>query len=77
VVIMVAQRDAQNFLGFVLFDNETIEVFLDIARFVFELEFARLVLYRLGFHAGWILGRRGVSPSGFWRILKMLPHKIG
>ena len=41
---MVAQGDAQHLLGLVLLDDEPVEVVLNLARFILELELVRFGL---------------------------------
>src|SRR5437588_7040023 len=76
MVIMVAQRDAEHFLGFVLFDDKTVKVCFNVARFVIELEligrgFCRFIS-AFGRAVGFGLGERLGAAT-----LEMLPDKIG
>src|SRR5437879_4645675 len=72
MVIMVAERNTQDFLGLVLFDDETIQVLFNIPRLVLELKsivgsFCRLFRFRLvRSHL-----RENARPG-----LKMLPHQF-
>ena len=53
VVIVVAERDAEDLLGFILLNNKPIEMLFHLARFVFEVE------------RGLLFGRRFV---GWWFV---------
>jgi hypothetical protein len=61
VMVMIAQCNAQNFLGLVLFDDEPVQIVLHLAWFSVEFE----VLF---------LGARF---SLFWRVRGFLPGKVG
>ncbi len=75
MVVVVAEGDAEDLLGLVLLDDEAVEVILNLARFIFELELVGL--------GRWFLARRvrrrppapaaGALPA----LLEMLPHQFG
>src|SRR5207245_2713806 len=72
VMIMIAQRHAQDLLGLVLLDDEAIEVRLNIPRLVLEIEtvlrrFGRF--FRFGLARGHLRENRRTG-------LKMLPHQL-
>ena len=66
MMVMVAQGDAEDFLGLVLFDDEAVQVGLDVARLVIELERFRLRRRLRAFRrAGRFgLGRRPAACAG-------------
>ena len=76
MVIMITHRDAEDFFGFVLLDDETIEVIFYFARLFIEAEVA-------GLGAGGGSGRRfscvaaGLGTEKGSGVGKMLPHEIG
>ena len=74
MVIMVAEGDAQDFLGLVLLDDEPVEVVLNVARLVFELEVLGPGLRRGALRHGGIRGLGGRLRPG---ALKMLAHEVG
>ena len=76
-MVVIAQGDAEDFFGFVLFDDETVQVSLNVAGFVFELEIAGFVGWRSGFGVGRFFGGPGVARLGFCAVLKMLADEIG
>src|SRR5262249_47008417 len=72
VVIMVAQRHAQDFFSLVLLDDKAVEVRLDVPRLVMKSELLRLRLAVFGFRGARCFISRRWSPSG----LKMLADKV-
>lgn len=75
VVVMIAHRNREDFLGFVLLDDEAVEVIFDVARLFIEAEFA----WFRGLGGGRWFGRLGASlraekGSG---VREMLAHEVG
>src|SRR5436190_15437305 len=70
-MVMIAQRDTEYLLSFILFDDESIQVGLDISRLVLELKILRLSFACGGFRC----------PGGFRfgllaGTLKLLAHEF-
>src|SRR5439155_11115037 len=76
VVVMIADRDCEHLLRFVLLDDEPVEVRLDIARQKIELKLLIVALLRLFFGLG--LRRLGRWKSGDRdAISEVLFHELG
>ena len=72
-MVMVAQRDAQDLLGLLLFDDKAIQIGLYVARLVIKLEFSRL---RLRLRVSRRLGRFALGEQRRLAAWEMLAHEF-